>query len=865
MARSEDRRLILRGRGLLIPSAGNVGILMQNGGPLRRGAARAIVAGVLLATMVAVPARAQTNVYVATTLNPGAIDRYVAGTGGTLGGDVTRLAFANVDRPYAVVPSPDGRFLFTVGADGSITTLAVAADGTLSRSSSVAARAYGSGGVGPVVSPDGRSFYMLAASLNVLQQWTISDDGVLTPKTPATVPLGQVLPGLAMSPSGRSFYAAGATGVQRYAVAADGTLSPAGAPVGPGGSFRALAVASDGRSLYGVNPFPGIIGQWDIAADESVTAKTPGSVPVSGSAPDMIGITPFARGVYALPAGNVAQFSVGAGGLLTALTPALIPTVQQRAIASSPDGRSLYVARTGAIDQYDVAGDGLLTRKAAGPVAAGAAIDVVAAPSQGPIAALSAPASAAAGHVVALDARASSAPGGVIDRYDWDFGDGTVAADGGATAFHAYSRPGTYTATVTVTDGAGCSNGLYNGRYTLCRDRGAVATSTVVVSAAAADLRLAQTVSDDSVAVGDQFTYMLRATNAGPSEVGDAVLRDALPAGLTADAVVPSQGTCSTGDELSCALGTLRAHDSALVLVFARADASLAGSSVVNHATVASGAVPDPDPTNNAADATVAVSSAGPPQPDADVVVDKTVASVSAQVGRPIAYTMRVTNRGPRTARDAVLVDSYTGGGRLIGLRTDVRGCRRVPVLTCRLGDLAPGQTAVVAIVARQAVPGETVNEAAVTSASGDPVPANNVSAAPKRVSSRRARLTLALRGDRRRLRVGATARFALSVGSTGTDAAHGTAVCARVPAGLVPVALGGAARRGGLLCWPIGRLAVGHRREVAFTARAARRSGAARPTVRARATSLDAPAASARAAVEILAPRAAAPPTVTG
>lgn len=416
-----------------------------------------------------------------------------------------------------------------------------------------------------------------------------------------------------------------------------------------------------------------------------------------------------------------------------------------------------------------------------------------------------------------------------------------------------------------MTDGDGCSTGLYNGRFSLCQERGAVATRTVVVSSASADLQLTKTASAESVAAGDQFSYLLRATNAGPSDVGDATIADALPAGLRVDAIEPSQGACTNAaGNLSCRLGALRAGDSALVLVFARPDAALAGSSVVNRATVSS-SLPDPDPSNDTASQAIAVTAAGAPQPDTDLVVDKTVAGDAVQVGGTVGYTIRVTNRGPQVARDATLVDGYPRDASIVDVRTSVGDCQRTPVLVCRFGDLAPGATAVVTLVTRQAEPGVVVNGAAVSSDSAERRPADNVDAVRKQVGSRRARLRLTLAAEQRSLRGGETGRFVLRVRSVGRDAAGRTAVCVRVPAGLVPVRIGGARRHDQRFCWTIARLGVGRERFFAFTARTARLRHARRVTVRARAASIDAPVAAASASVRIVPRGPVRPPRVTG
>ena len=67
-------------------------------------------------------------------------------------------------------------------------------------------------------------------------------------------------------------------------------------------------------------------------------------------------------------------------------------------------------------------------------------------------------ADAGSDQIVAEDTSATfdgtaSTDNGVIDSYEWDFDDGATAT--GATPSHSYADPGTYTAELTVTDGAG--------------------------------------------------------------------------------------------------------------------------------------------------------------------------------------------------------------------------------------------------------------------------------------------------------------------------------------------------------------------------------------------------------------------------
>jgi len=65
------------------------------------------------------------------------------------------------------------------------------------------------------------------------------------------------------------------------------------------------------------------------------------------------------------------------------------------------------------------------------------------------------PSSGEAPLTVALDAAGSTDPDGVIDFYDWDFGDGSTGS--GYSVSHTYAEVGTYTVTLTVTDNDGAT------------------------------------------------------------------------------------------------------------------------------------------------------------------------------------------------------------------------------------------------------------------------------------------------------------------------------------------------------------------------------------------------------------------------
>ncbi len=59
------------------------------------------------------------------------------------------------------------------------------------------------------------------------------------------------------------------------------------------------------------------------------------------------------------------------------------------------------------------------------------------------------------GATIGFDASTSTDPDGIVERFRFDFGDGTVINNTHATASHLYNDPGVYTVTVTVTDDDG--------------------------------------------------------------------------------------------------------------------------------------------------------------------------------------------------------------------------------------------------------------------------------------------------------------------------------------------------------------------------------------------------------------------------
>jgi hypothetical protein len=75
----------------------------------------------------------------------------------------------------------------------------------------------------------------------------------------------------------------------------------------------------------------------------------------------------------------------------------------------------------------------------------------------------------------------SSDSDGTIVRYDWSFGDGTSAHNGGRALAHVYTRAGSHKAALTVTHDRGCSTRfVFTGQIAYCNGTAAATTTRTI-------------------------------------------------------------------------------------------------------------------------------------------------------------------------------------------------------------------------------------------------------------------------------------------------------------------------------------------------------------------------------------------------
>ncbi len=246
------------------------------------------------------------------------------------------------------------------------------------------------------------------------------------------------------------------------------------------------------------------------------------------------------------------------------------------------------------------------------------------------------------------------------------------------------------------------------------------ATVAVTANGPSADLALTLTANPHPVLVGQTLTYTLTVTNGGPSDATGVMLSDGLPAGVTLVAVDPSQGSCSGTLTISCSLGTVAVGDSASVVIQVIPNQT----GTLTDAASVTGSLGDPDPSNNSASVTVSVYTGN--EPKADLSLTKQANAVQVSVGAQFTYQVTVTNGGPDDATGVVVTDPLPSGVTLISLSASQGDCTGTDTITCNLGALANGASAVVTLTVQAEITGILVNTATVTSTTQDLDDSNN-------------------------------------------------------------------------------------------------------------------------------------------
>ncbi len=211
-----------------------------------------------------------------------------------------------------------------------------------------------------------------------------------------------------------------------------------------------------------------------------------------------------------------------------------------------------------------------------------------------------------------------------------------------------------------------------------------------------ADLGLTLSGSPDAVIAGNTVTYLLTATNAGPSDAADVDVTDTLPQNITSNVTVttsvPGVTATISGGQVTADLGTLAAGATATVSITVETDTSSIPQ-ISDSATVSSSTY-DPDPSNNTPPP---VMTTVQPVPVSNLSITMSGTPDPVGAGSELTYTIQATNSGPSPDPDAVVTDTLPANVTFVSATNGVTPSG--DVLTLPLGTLAANDTTTVTIV----------------------------------------------------------------------------------------------------------------------------------------------------------------------
>lgn len=206
-----------------------------------------------------------------------------------------------------------------------------------------------------------------------------------------------------------------------------------------------------------------------------------------------------------------------------------------------------------------------------------------------------------------------------------------------------------------------------------------------------------------SVTSGGNATYTLTASNLGPSFAPQVTVIDNVPAGATFVSATTSQGACSlSGSQFSCNLGGMTAGSTATLSLVLNVTASITNSATINANDASGNPVNDPNPANNTASFSTAVT---PPPTTTDLQV-----TGSPQNGGPTSgpntadtITWQIKNAQNSPANLVVFTAGLPAGLPFNSVSTSNGSCTGPAVgsggtVTCNASTIAAGQTMIVTV-----------------------------------------------------------------------------------------------------------------------------------------------------------------------
>jgi uncharacterized repeat protein (TIGR01451 family) len=229
-------------------------------------------------------------------------------------------------------------------------------------------------------------------------------------------------------------------------------------------------------------------------------------------------------------------------------------------------------------------------------------------------------------------------------------------------------------------------------------------TTFTVATAGQADLAVTASASPNPVTQGNNITFTETVTNNGPAAETNATLSVPIPVNTTfySLAPVPSGWSCTTPavgvtGTVTCTLtGSLAAGANVSFPLVVKVNSGVAAGTTISATATVSSTVGDPNLGNNSV--TVSTIVASPTQ--SSVTATKTAAPEPVNLGSTLTYILTVINSGPAVAQNVTVTDPLPAEVTYIpnSYSTTIGLCSGTTTVTCTLGNLPVGSTAVITI-----------------------------------------------------------------------------------------------------------------------------------------------------------------------
>jgi uncharacterized repeat protein (TIGR01451 family) len=291
-----------------------------------------------------------------------------------------------------------------------------------------------------------------------------------------------------------------------------------------------------------------------------------------------------------------------------------------------------------------------------------------------------------------------------------------------------------------------------------------------------ANLGLTMSATPNPVLTGQNLTYAIKLTNAGPDAASNAKIINPLPQNTSYVSSNTTQGTCAVATgTLTCNLGSLAANASASVNLLVT---SKVAGTITNSAS-ASATESDPDTSNNtaSADATVQVPA------KADLKVTIAAAPNPVQTGQNLTYTFNVSNAGPNDATGVNLSDPIPQNAAYVSSNTAQGSCAsNAGIFSCSLGTIKANASVQVSMIVNSSVVGTLTNSASVSATETDPVTSNNSASINVSVTVPTANLALTSSATPNPLDINTNASLTYTVSNAGPDSASNSTFTTTLP-----------------------------------------------------------------------------------